>query len=89
MFFQNPSVRRVCDENFARILTRGLSFLTMVSSIRSCLDYKVFKKIFRSELWFSIITENICYIWLIAGIEVNFLVLGNQYVTYNTQSFSI
>lgn len=63
--FENPSVRRVCDENFARILTHGLSFLTMVSSIRSCLDCKVFKKNFRSELWFPSISENISYVWLI------------------------
>lgn len=41
--FENPSVRRVCVGNFARILTWGLLFLTMVSSIGSCLGCKVFE----------------------------------------------
>lgn len=54
---------------------RGLSFLTMVSSIRSCLDCKVFKKI--SELSYGFLLLQRIYVMLgsLAGIEVNFLVL--------------
>lgn len=73
----------VCVQKFARILPCALLFLSMVNSIGSCLDYKVLKHFLASEFWFSVITENIYFIWLIAGIEVS------QFPYTYTQSFSL